>query len=496
MKPAQALLLALLSLFCCFFPSQALAAAAKQQRQHLRARASRASGADDGEESGSGEKASDDGEEDDDDDDEEEAHDTFNKKLSADDDKAKVHGHVAVKEGKVYTVVGEGKAPEESEETEGLTEEGPAPAPAPAPVIVKSPHAKEEATLKKAIADIEEELAANLHEQAALRTKIEHLEDGTASDKEIDANAKLVANETDSLAMATMLARMWKEMRMFEVPFFAQHVEEELTILKKEEKELNAKLEAAEAKLAAARKKWAAEAEGEASEAPAPAEKEKEKEEKEAAGVGTALHDAQEGSIAHAVHKMGDSEWMQEAEKYSQAQDFWAKGANKLQIFINSIIMALFIVIFAYIYNLVSKSAKYSRYFTPDVKEGVYTQRGQPTFSFSLFSCFSDMKICLAGCLCGGCRWAQTLERNHQLKYWQGIAIVVACEVLASYTFNISGFVFILVAVYYRQKLREYYSMEWKTPKTVILDCLSWACCSCCSIIQEAREEVARPTNG
>merc|ERR1719331_2977058 len=110
------------------------------------------------------------------------------------------------------------------------------------------------------IKGIEEELAANLAKQKGLEAKVEHLMDRQASDAEIDASAKLVANETESKAMAGMLGNMWKEMRMFEVPFYAKHVDDEVHELKHEQKALEKKLTADQAALSKARKKWAAEA--------------------------------------------------------------------------------------------------------------------------------------------------------------------------------------------------------------------------------------------
>merc|ERR1719162_1287486 len=100
--------------------------------------------------------------------------------------------------------------------------------------IPASPHAAEEAKLEQSVAKVQQELAANVAEQKLLKNQISRLSDESESDREIDVTAKLVANETDSVAMAGMLGGMWKEMRMFELPFFEQHVQEEIHHLKKD----------------------------------------------------------------------------------------------------------------------------------------------------------------------------------------------------------------------------------------------------------------------
>jgi len=466
----KALLLTIVTLSCCLFISDALAASATagKQRRSLRARSlARASAHDKNDDTEEGNKQDPSDDDDDDDDDE----------TSAGPAPAAAN----------YVVKGSSKEPA------GLKPSA------------EGAHSKEEAELKKMITDIEEELSANLHEQAELRTRVEHLEDEGASNKEIDANAKLVANETDSVAMATMLARMWKEMRMFEVPFFAQHVEEELKILKKEEKELDAKLEAAEARLAAAKKKWAKEAaaaekeeeeeESESKKAPAaaaPAPAVAEDEEKEASGPkkvtgNVPLHHAEEGSLPNAIHS-GPSDamgWMKG--EYGQVNVwFWDMNASqKRTAVVSTLFQIAFCILMGYLYYVAR--FRYKSYFMAEVKQNVLPYR--QGFSFSLFSCFTDYRMCLLGCCCGAFRWADTLDQQELLPFWKGVALMCLGEVLSTYTYGISGVCLLVCAIYYRQKLRERFQIESKTLSSIGLDCLAWCCCSPCAIIQEAREE-------
>jgi len=100
----------------------------------------------------------------------------------------------------------------------------------------------------KEVDHLKHELAENMKEQLELQDKIKHLSDETQSHKEIDAASGLVAKETESPAMANMLGKMWKDMRMFETPFYAEHVEEELHHLKAEQHSFEAKLAAEQTK--------------------------------------------------------------------------------------------------------------------------------------------------------------------------------------------------------------------------------------------------------
>jgi len=119
-----------------------------------------------------------------------------------------------------------------------------------------NPHAKEEAKMQKQIKATELELAINIREQAEVKHKLKFFLDEPKLEEQIDAASDLVANETQSTALADMLSKMWKEMRMFEIPFYAKHMEEEQRELKSQEKKLEKKLRDEQAALTEARKRW------------------------------------------------------------------------------------------------------------------------------------------------------------------------------------------------------------------------------------------------
>eukprot|EP00928_Gymnodinium_smaydae_P073252 TRINITY_DN56492_c0_g1_i1.p1 TRINITY_DN56492_c0_g1~~TRINITY_DN56492_c0_g1_i1.p1 ORF type:complete len:245 (-),score=74.80 TRINITY_DN56492_c0_g1_i1:47-781(-) len=94
-------------------------------------------------------------------------------------------------------------------------------------------------------------LADNLKRQVELNVEIKELDDGAKSDREIEASQKAVANETQSPAVATFLADMWKEMRMFAKPFYKEHLEEKLGALEGKTPALQAEFTRSKAALSA-----------------------------------------------------------------------------------------------------------------------------------------------------------------------------------------------------------------------------------------------------
>lgn len=85
-------------------------------------------------------------------------------------------------------------------------------------------------------APLRKELIENLREQSQLKKSLRQISDKSKSDQEIDGYAQLVANETQSPAMGNMLAKMWKDMRLFEAPEYKEHVEGKIAHLKREER--------------------------------------------------------------------------------------------------------------------------------------------------------------------------------------------------------------------------------------------------------------------
>jgi Cys-rich protein (TIGR01571 family) len=116
----------------------------------------------------------------------------------------------------------------------------------------------------------------------------------------------------------------------------------------------------------------------------------------------------------------------------------------------------------------------------------------QSDFYFKLFQCDEccgrDQRICVCAFCCTGIRWAETLSREKikfGLGFWSLLLFCSACEGL---TFLGLTFVFVAVAVYFRQKLRAAFGLEVGTFRTYAMDCFVWFCCAPCAAAQEARE--------
>jgi len=126
----------------------------------------------------------------------------------------------------------------------------------------------------------------------------------------------------------------------------------------------------------------------------------------------------------------------------------------------------------------------------------------KPGFGFGLCGCIQDLKMSLFVCCCPLIRWADTVSKANQkdgrfMDFWPALLLMLSLEAAlmfmqsvahASFTAEMLGFTMIAIGIMYRQKLRVKWALNPHEMKTYVQDCLSWTFCTCCVIIQEARE--------
>jgi len=338
-----------------------------------------------------------------------------------------------------------------------------------------SPHAREQTRLKNEVTLSKQNLATNLHKQAELKRRIQHLSNEVRSDEEIDGLANRTANETEAPAMAGMMAGMWKDMRMFEVPSYEKAVEEKLQDLKKDQQKLESKLNGANDKLSEAEGKWSKEGAG------AKAQKLKPTKEQEDDDLEDNVL-ASKGDKRHAGKDVGN---MAKTSPMMSTWNFW-KMSHKQQesFFVGSLVYIIGGILLAFGYNRVRAThpmfaQEKRRDKDPNPKD----------FGFSLLGCFAAGRVAVMGCFCPCLRWADTMDRMDILPYWKAFAAFFALLVLHCYSWGISSLVLVALGVWFRQKLRNHHGIENATAGSVAMDILAWLCCQPCAIIQEAREE-------
>lgn len=106
---------------------------------------------------------------------------------------------------------------------------------------------------------------------------------------------------------------------------------------------------------------------------------------------------------------------------------------------------------------------------------------------FGLFDCFGDFKVCILSCFCPALRWADTMRMAGFLSFWVAFALLLILQVGSQLTAGLFSVVLLIVLIVYRQKQRQMFAMENGTCGSFLEDCLTYSCCACCAIVQEAR---------
>lgn len=177
--------------------------------------------------------------------------------------------------------------------------------------------------------------------------------------------------------------------------------------------------------------------------------------------------------------------------------EFWNRygfGGEPKKHFINGVTFFITHVIFMMLVGLIFIKFSNPRRLEESYPERIKNFKGL-SFAYGLFEtahCFDHhCNMCLCSWCCPVIRLADTYSKLPKPAiisgFWTALIFVAVLDGLSPLTYGVTGFAFLCFAVYARQQLRKKYGYE-RGPKTVFFDCLSWICCPCCSIAQEARQ--------
>lgn len=107
-----------------------------------------------------------------------------------------------------------------------------------------------------------------------------------------------------------------------------------------------------------------------------------------------------------------------------------------------------------------------------------------------------DRTLLLCSCCCLCVQWADTLSSDKLRlgRFWP-LLVVSAVFIIGGMKLFQPHFILVLLAVYYRQRLRAAYGLPWGTARICATDCLLWCCCAPFAALQEARQVEHVPLN-
>lgn len=146
------------------------------------------------------------------------------------------------------------------------------------------------------------------------------------------------------------------------------------------------------------------------------------------------------------------------------------------------------LVSYASLIALVAIFYEHEKQFPPEVKAEEHRAKlAEDRFQFGLLSCFDDKKTCFLVLCCSPIRWADTVRMMGFMSFPSALCLFLGLTVLDALTSS-AGLVLLVVCTYYRQKIREKFGLPVGTCSSITQDCCTFLWCSCCAVVQEARQ--------
>lgn len=113
-------------------------------------------------------------------------------------------------------------------------------------------------------------------------------------------------------------------------------------------------------------------------------------------------------------------------------------------------------------------------------------------FRYGLCDCMGDSRVCICGFCCPAIRWADTVseEKAGFLVFSYGFLLMLCLGMMSIYPVTgVLGWLGVVcIGVYYRQKIREKYGLDYSSVSSYVEDFCIWSWCGCLALCQEARQ--------
>lgn len=107
---------------------------------------------------------------------------------------------------------------------------------------------------------------------------------------------------------------------------------------------------------------------------------------------------------------------------------------------------------------------------------------------FGLCDCMQTPLLCFLSTCCPAIRWADTMRLAGFLGFYAAVLLMSVLFCLNPITSGVTSLVMLCIAVRHRQSIRRIFGMPAGDASTYCQDCCAYMCCSCCAIVQEARQ--------
>lgn len=110
-------------------------------------------------------------------------------------------------------------------------------------------------------------------------------------------------------------------------------------------------------------------------------------------------------------------------------------------------------------------------------------------FTNGLFECSSHHGITFWSCCCPGIRWADTMNKLGIHGFWSAFSFLTMlyCISVFPYATAVCYIIVVCYMAYHRQEFRRVFEFTTQGGFSIFSDLLTYCCCMCCAVAQEAR---------
>lgn len=160
-------------------------------------------------------------------------------------------------------------------------------------------------------------------------------------------------------------------------------------------------------------------------------------------------------------------------------EESWWLVVNAL---ISSLVSLLTILLCAVVYRYVKKDPVMPQ----DERARRRLDAGE--WRFGLFDCHQTPALCLLAWCCPFIRWSDTMRMANLMGFWLALVVSACLGTLIAPTASLTFWIWVCLAAYKRQQIRQLFGIQPGTSSTYCQDCITFWCCGCCAITQEARQ--------
>lgn len=178
-----------------------------------------------------------------------------------------------------------------------------------------------------------------------------------------------------------------------------------------------------------------------------------------------------------------------EKDEIIEVTDFKEMGLmNTGEVFVSFVCWLVLYAILAVYYH------KYVLFYAPEDENTVERQQSINYHDFQdwrsgLFGCGEHLDITFWSCCCPGIRWSDTISKVGIARFYHAFFIMTCLWGLMfiPITSVLCFLVIVSYMTYQRQAIREKFDFDEQGGSTLVTDCLTYLCCMCCAVAQEAR---------